>query len=237
MNDDRPVALVTGGTRGIGLAAARRMHADGFAVAVCSRGKDVETDEGLHHFTADVADLDACRSLVEAVETELGAIDVLVNSAGVVRDAPLLTMGPDDWNDVLRTNLDGTYHMCRSVAFSMMKRKRGSIVNLSSVAGIHGNATQSNYSASKAGIIGLSKAMSKELGRFGIRVNVVAPGFIETDMTGGLSEAVKTKAVEHIPLGRMGTADEVAHLVAFIASDRASYMTGGVVTVDGGIII
>jgi 3-oxoacyl-[acyl-carrier protein] reductase len=146
-------------------------------------------------------------------------------------------MSEDDWNDVLRTNLDGTYHMCRAVAFSMMKRRSGAIVNLSSVAGIYGNATQANYAASKAGIIGLSKAMSKELGRFGIRVNVVAPGFIATDMTEGLTEAVKRKAVEHIPLGRMGTAEEVAHLVAFLASDRAAYMTGSVVSVDGGIIL
>lgn len=237
MNDTRPVALVTGGTRGIGLAVARQLQADGHTVAVCSRGKDVQLDDELRHYTADVADLAACRSLVAAVESDLGDVAVLVNSAGIVRDSPLLTMDEADWNDVMRVNLDGTFHMCRSVAFSMMKRKGGAIVNLSSVAGIHGNPGQANYSASKAGIIGLSKAMSKELGRFGVRVNVVAPGFIETDMTEGLPAAVKKKALEHIPLGRMGTAEEVAHLVAFLASGRASYMNGSVVSVDGGIIL
>ena len=235
--NERPVALVTGGTRGIGLAAAKALLADGYEVAVCSRGKADEPEPGMRHYTADVADLAACRELVAAVEEELGTVDVLVNSAGIVRDAPLVSMSDSDWNDVLRTNLDGTYHMCRAVAFSMMKRRSGAIVNLSSVAGIYGNATQANYAASKAGIIGLSKAMSKELGRFGIRVNVVAPGFIATDMTEGLADAVKRKAVEHIPLGRMGTAEEVAHLVAFLASDRAAYMSGSVVSVDGGIIL
>ncbi|WP_025272362.1 3-oxoacyl-ACP reductase FabG [Haloglycomyces albus] len=233
-----PVVLITGGTRGIGRAAAQRLKDDGFTVAVASRSiPDAENRLDVHHYQVDVSDGNACKDLITTVEDEVGDIDVLINSAGIVRDSPLLTMTGDDWNDVIRTNLDGTYNMCRSMAFSMMKRKNGSIINLSSVAGIQGNPTQSNYSASKAGIIGFSKALSKELGRFNIRVNVVAPGFIETDMTADLAESVKKKAVENIPLGRMGSVDDVAHLVGFLASPRATYMTGAVVPVDGGIIL
>ena len=146
-------------------------------------------------------------------------------------------MPDEDWNQVIDTNLNGVYHVCRSVIFEMMKRKSGSIVNISSVAGVYGNATQTNYSASKAGIIGFSRSLAKEVGRYGIRANVVAPGFIETDMTAGLNEKVKKQALQSIPLRRLGRAEEVADLVSFLVSERSSYITGAVFQIDGGIIL
>ncbi len=158
-----------------------------------------------------------------------------MTSAGIVRDQPLLLMKDEDWNDVLDTNLDGTYHLCRSVVFEMMKRKSGCIVNISSVAGVYGNPTQSNYSASKAGIIGFTKALAKEVGQYGIRANVVAPGFIETDMTAALSDKVREQAVKNVPLRRLGRPEEVADSVSFLVN--AAYVTGAVLQVDGGIVV
>ncbi|GAA1354189.1 3-oxoacyl-[acyl-carrier-protein] reductase [Catellatospora bangladeshensis] len=185
----------------------------------------------------DVADHAAVRELVSTVAERLGDVDVLVTSAGIVRDNPLMMMTEQQWHEVLDTNLDGTFNACRAVVFEMMKRRSGSIVNISSVAGVYGNPTQTNYSASKAGIIGFSQALAKEVGRYGIRVNVVAPGFIETDMTGALSDKVKQTALKSIPLGRLGQPEEVADLVSYLASDRAAYITGTVMQIDGGIVL
>ncbi|MGA5822796.1 3-oxoacyl-[acyl-carrier-protein] reductase [Kitasatospora sp. NPDC094028] len=239
------VALVTGGSRGIGRATALRLAADGHDVAFCYRSRPDAAEElekelagfGVRTYSrqTDVADLQQVRDLVAAVNAELGGIDIVVTSAGIVRDQPLLMMKQEDWREVMDTNLDGTFHVCRSVVFEMMKRKAGCIVTLSSVAGVYGHATQSNYSASKAGVIGFTKALAKEVGRYGIRANVVAPGFIETDMTAGLSDAVRTRATENVSLRRLGRPEEVADAVSYLVG--AEYVTGAVLQVDGGIVV
>jgi 3-oxoacyl-[acyl-carrier protein] reductase len=241
----RPVALVTGGTRGIGRAVVRRLAADGHDVAFCyasDHAAAVSLEEeagelGCRVFTcrADVSQADEVRSFVQAAQHELGPVEVVVTSAGIIRDNPLLLMRDEEWHQVLDTNLDGTYHVCRATAFEMMKRRRGCIVNISSVAGVHGHARQANYSASKAGIIGFTKALAKEVGVYGIRANVVAPGFIETDMTASLTDSARAEAVKSIPLRRFGKPEDVADMVGYVVS--ADYVTGSVLHVDGGIIL
>ncbi|MFD7547956.1 3-oxoacyl-[acyl-carrier-protein] reductase [Streptomyces sp. NPDC059578] len=238
-------ALITGGSRGLGRATALRLADDGYDVAFCytanadaARQLEKEiTERGVRVLAlqADVSDAASAKSLVTTAQEEFGALDVLVTSAGIVRDNPLLMMKDDDWNRVIDVNLNGTYYVCRYAIFEMMKRKSGCIVNVSSVAGVHGNPTQSNYSASKAGIIGFTKAVAKEVGPYGIRANVVAPGFIETDMTAGLTDKVREQAVGQIPLRRLGRPEEVAELISYLT--RATYVTGSVFQIDGGIVL
>lgn len=241
----RPVALVTGGSRGIGRAVVVRLAEEGYDVAFCHRS-DVGAAENaalaakeagarVHHRQVDVGDFTRVKEFLTGAEKELGPLTAVVTSAGTTRDRPLALMSEDEWHDVLGTNLNGTYHVCRAAVFALMKRRRGTIVTLSSIAGVRGSATQTNYAASKAGIIGFTLSLAKEYGRYGIRANVVAPGLIDTDMTAGLPAEVTERHLANIPLGRAGTPEEVADLVAFLVSDRAAYITGQVVEINGGL--
>ncbi|GLX41509.1 3-oxoacyl-[acyl-carrier-protein] reductase [Streptomyces roseochromogenus] len=242
----RPVALVTGGSRGIGRAVVETLARDGHDVAFCYQSNEEAAElaaKAARELGArvlagrvDVTDREQVRAFTARAESELGPVDVLVTAAGIVRDGHLAMMKDEDWDAVVRTNLDGTFNFAKALAFPMMKRRRGTIITLSSVAAA-GNATQSNYSATKAGIIGFTKALAKESGRSGLRANAVAPGFIATDMVGGLSEKHAKEMTARIPLGRFGEAHEVAELVSFLASDRAAYITGQVFHIDGGLVV
>ena len=231
---------MTGGSRGIGAAVARELARAGARVAVNYRASREAAEEiageiGGIAVAGDVGDPAGAQALVEDVERELGDVDVLVNNAGVTRDTLVARMSDDDWRAVLATNLDGTFHMCRAVARKMLRRRSGAIVNMTSYVGLHGNAGQVNYAASKGGIIALTKALAKELGNRGVRVNAVAPGYIETELTGVLREDVRELIRANTPLGRLGTGGDVAAAVRFLCSDEASFVTGEVVLVDGGL--
>jgi 3-oxoacyl-[acyl-carrier protein] reductase len=241
------VALVSGGSRGIGSAVVQRLAQDGFDVSFCYRSDSAAAEvlakevaaSGVRALTAraDVTDANAVNEWLARTKGELGPIDVVVTSAGITRDKPLALMETEDWSQVLRTNLDGVFNVCRPVVFDMMKRRAGTLVTLSSVSGVYGNPTQTNYSASKSGVIGFTRALAKEVGRFGIRANAVAPGMIDTDMLAELAAPARAKLLDAIPLRRFGRADEVADLVSFLVSDRAAYITGSVVEVTGGLVV
>jgi 3-oxoacyl-[acyl-carrier protein] reductase len=238
------VALVTGGSRGIGLAIARELAEAGARVAVVARdGSRAEgaaqtlAGEGHRGFGADVADAEAVSALIKTVESELGSLDVLVNNAGVTRDNLLMRLKDEDWNEVLNTNLKGAFNTIRAASRGMMKRRFGRIINITSVVGITGNKGQANYAASKAGLIGLTKSVAKELASRGILVNAVAPGYIETDMTSELSDEVRTALQSQIALERLGRPEDIAPVVRFLAGPGANYITGQVLVVDGGMVV
>ena len=244
---DGKTALVTGASRGIGRAVALALAAAGARVAINYAGNvkaaeevkaAVEAAGGTAILCqADVADSAAVEAMVAAVVKEFGTIYILVNNAGITRDTLLMRMKDEDFAKVLDTNLKGVFYCTKAVSKLMMKKRAGRIVNMASVIGLVGNAGQANYAAAKAGVIGFSKSVAKELASRGITVNVVAPGFIGTDMTADLPETVKEKALADIPLGKMGEPEDVANAVLFLASDQASYITGQVVNVDGGMVM
>jgi len=225
--------LVTGGNRGIGLAVARAFAAQGDKVAVTHRGSGAP--DGLFGVECDVTDAAAVDAAFSAVEAQHGPVEVLVSNAGMTDDTLLVRMGEDQFTRVLDTNLTGAYRVSKRAAAKMLRARKGRIVYISSVVALTGAAGQTNYAASKAGLVGLARSIARELGSRNITANVVAPGFVVTDMTAGLSEARKAEILGQVPMGRLATADEVAAVVTFLASDAAAYVTGAVIPVDGGL--
>jgi 3-oxoacyl-[acyl-carrier protein] reductase len=236
-------AFVTGGTRGIGLAIARTLHAAGARVAVAGRDGARAADaargigDGVVGVACDVADAAQVEAAVASAEAAVGGIDILVNNAGLTRDNILLRLGDDDWDAVMDANLKGAFHTTRTCIKGMMKRRQGRIINITSIVGLIGNKGQANYAASKAGLIALTKTVAKELGSRNILVNAVAPGFIETEMTAAMTPEARDALGKQIALERLGTVGDVAAMVTFLASDLASYITGQVFVVDGGLVM
>jgi len=241
------VAVVTGASRGIGRAVALALGRAGARVAVtCTRQRAAaeevvavlqELGSAAQVFQFDVADYAATTAAFEAIVSTFGRLDILVNNAGIRHDQLLVRMKPEEWDAVIQTNLSGTFHCARAAARTMLRQRWGRIITMTSVVGLTGNAGQTNYAASKAGLIGFTKALAKELGPRGITVNAVAPGFIETDMTRELSEAQRQTLLQHVPLGSLGTPEDVAACVVFLASEEARYITGEVVSVSGGLTL
>jgi 3-oxoacyl-[acyl-carrier protein] reductase len=233
---DGKLALVTGASRGIGRAIAEELARAGASVVVGYRSGKDEAEElaaavGGRAIQADVSDPDEAKRLID----EAGDIDVLVNNAGLTRDGLLARMSDDDWRTVIETNLSSVFYTCRAVTRPMMKKRRGSIINISSIVGVHGNWGQTNYGASKAGIIGFTKSLARELGSRNIRANVVAPGYVKTALTDVLPDEATAAMVQQTPLGRVADPEEIAGAVRFLASDQASFITGDVLLVDGGL--
>lgn len=245
--EENKVAVITGGTTGIGKEIALELAKNGYNIAINYRNEtdtmndlkqEIESNNVKCIFVrADVSNFEETENMVKEIINEFGKIDVLVNNAGITQDGLIMRMKKESFDQVVNINLGGTFNVTRNVVPYMVKQRSGRIINVSSVVGITGNAGQSNYAASKAGIIGLTKSLAKELSSRGILVNAIAPGFIETKMTDKLGENVKQSILEQIPLGRMGEPKEVAKVVKFLASDDSSYITGQVIHIDGGMLI
>ena len=239
------IAIVTGGSRGIGAAIAKKLASRGMTVIINYCGSEdralavksaIEAAGGqAEAWRCDVSDCGQCEAFVKAVMEKYGRIDVLVNNAGITRDGLMMRMSDEDFSRVIDTNLKGTFYMMRFASRHMLKAKKGRIINMASVVGLMGNAGQVNYAASKAGVIGATKSAAKELASRGITVNAIAPGFIDTEMTGALSEKVQEQILTQIPLGSFGKPEDIANCAAFLASDEAAYITGQVIQVDGGM--
>src|SRR5680860_238744 len=247
VSERNPVAIITGGTRGIGLAIAHRLAKDGYDLVLSYRG-DAETaaaaqqeieqyGHGLMVVASDVSKADDAATLIETSINEFGGIDALINNAGITRDTLIMRMSEDDWDSVLTTNLKGAFLCSKAAIRPMLRQRSGRIVNMTSIVGVVGNAGQANYAAAKAGLIGLTKSLAKEVGSRGITVNAIAPGFIDTRLTNVLTQELKDTLLKNIPLGRFGTPEDVSGAVAFLLSADASYITGHVLTIDGGLFM
>lgn len=245
-NLENKVAIVTGASRGIGKSIAEELARAGAKIICVSRSEEaikavannINKNGGVAASIAcDIANLNQFQELVKTVVEQFGSVDILINNAGVTKDNLIMRMSEEDWNNVIDTNLKGAFNGIKAVTRQMMKQRSGRIINISSVVGLTGNAGQANYSASKAGLIGLTKATAKELASRGITANCIAPGYIETDMTDQLSDDIKAKMIENIPLGRIGQGKDIAHAVCFLVSDEAGYITGQTITVDGGMVM